>query len=59
MKTQKPRRVKVKLSRTVTERAIVLLDRDGCIEEIEAVHEELDSCDEEVLSVIEVLSVHP
>lgn len=46
------------MSRVVTEIAIVLLDKDGCIEEIENIAEELDSENEEVLSVIETLSVH-
>ena len=58
MSSPKPRKAKVKLSRIVTEVAIVTLDKDGCIEEVDDVHEELDSEDEEILSVIEVVSVH-
>lgn len=54
----KPRKAKVKLSRVVTEIAIVLLDKDGFIEEIEDIHEECSSENEEILSVIETLSVH-
>lgn len=54
----KPRRAKVKLTRTVEEIAIVLLDRDGCIEEIEEVHEVLDYWDVEPRDILSVLSVH-
>jgi hypothetical protein len=35
MSDEKPRRVKAKITRTVTEIAIVYLDRDGNIEEFE------------------------
>ena len=54
-----PRRVKAKITRTVTEVAIVLLDRDGNIEEVEEVHEELEIHDATVDSIHSVLSVHP
>lgn len=54
----KPRRVKAKITRTVTEIAMVLLDRDGNIEEVEEVHDELDMHESSVDSVITVLSVH-
>ena len=52
----KPRRAKVKLTRTVTEIAVVLLDRDGCVEEVEDICEELDFDDAEVHSVLSVMS---
>lgn len=55
----KPRRATVKLTRTVTEIAKVLLDRDGNIEEIEEVIEELDYDDCTVHGIRSVLSVHP
>lgn len=55
----KPRRAKVKLTRVVTEIAIVTLDRDGNIEEIEDIHEELDWCDADCLDIRSILSVHP
>jgi len=42
MSDQKPRRVKAKITRTVTEIAIVLLDNDGNIEEVEDTHEVID-----------------
>ena len=42
MPDQKPRRVKAKITRTVTEIAIVLLDNDGNIEEVEDAHEIID-----------------
>jgi len=57
--TAKPRRVKAKISRTVTEIAIVLLDKDGMIEEVEEVHEELDFYNAEVHSIHSILSIHP
>ncbi len=46
----KPRRAKVKLTRTVTEIALVLLDRDGNVEEYEETFDEL-------VDNIEVLSI--
>ena len=55
----KPRRVKAKIIRTVTEIAIVLLDKDGNVEEVEDVHEELDCDAIDVVSIRTVLSVHP
>jgi hypothetical protein len=55
----KPRRVIAKITRTVTEKAVVTLDRDGCIEEVEDIHEEFDWEDGEVLSTYSILSVHP
>lgn len=55
----KPRRAKVKLTRTVTGIAVVLLDRDGSVEEVEEVQEEFEWCDAEIHSVLTVLSVHP
>ena len=55
---RKPRRVTAKITRTVTEIALVLLDRDGCLEEIEEVREELESVDGIVQSIHTVLSVH-
>ena len=54
----KPRRVKAKITRTVTEIAIVLLDRNGEIEEIDEVHEELDCDDMELIEMHSILSVH-
>jgi len=42
MNDQKPRRVKAKITRAITEIAIVLLDNDGNIEEVEETHEILD-----------------
>ena len=54
----KTRRAKAKIIRTVTEIAIVMLDTSGQIEEIEEVLEELETDNEEVVSIITVLSVH-
>jgi len=55
----KPRRVKAKITRTVTEVAIVLLDRDGLVEEVEEVCDELDYDDIDLHDIRTVLSVHP
>jgi len=55
MSDQKPRRVKAKITRTVTEIAIVLLDNNGGIEEVEDVIDVLDYDDcivHEIRSVI-------
>ena len=54
----KPRRVKAKITRTVTEVAIVTLDRDGNVEEVEEVMEEFDYDVTEIHSIQTVLSVH-
>ena len=54
----KPRRVKALIYRTVTEVAIVLLDKHGNIEEFEETHEELFSDNEELIDIRSVLSVH-
>ena len=51
-----PRRVKAKITRTVTEIAIVLLDKNGDIEEVVEVLDELDSDDEEVLDMLNIIS---
>ena len=52
----KARKVKAKITRTVTEIAIVILDSDGHIESVEEVCEELDFCDAVVESVHSVIS---
>ena len=54
----KPKRVKAKITRTVTEIAIVTLDRDGNVEELEETHEELDYEVTEIHSIQSILSVH-
>lgn len=59
MSDAKPRRVKAKICRVVTEIAIVYLDKDGCVEEYEECHEELDVEVTDLLDIISVLSVHP
>lgn len=56
---RKPRRVKAKITRTVTELAIVTLDRNGNISEFVETIEELEHVDVmEVHSIREVLSYH-
>ncbi len=54
----KPRKAKVKLTRIVTEIATVILDRDGNVEEIDDICEELDYEVTEVHSIQSILSVH-
>jgi hypothetical protein len=60
MSDQKPRRVTAKVTRVVTEWAIVLLDRVGNVEEFEETLEELE-CGEvlELHSIRSIHSVHP
>ena len=58
MSNPSPRRVKAKISRTVVEVATVLLDRDGNVEEVEDVHDELDYDEIELYDIRTVLSVH-
>ena len=55
----KPRKVKAKITRTVTEIAIVYLDRDGNVEELEETHEELDYEVTDLHSIIAVITAHP
>jgi hypothetical protein len=59
MSDLKPRRVKAKISRVVTEVVIVLLDKDGDIEEVEEILDEYGSEEETIMSIRSVLSVHP
>lgn len=54
----KPRKAKVKLTRIVTEIAVVLLDREGNVEDVLDIYDELDSEVTEVHSIHSVLSVH-
>lgn len=55
----KPRVVKAKISRTVTEIATVILDRDGNIEEVQDIHEEIEWNDGDLLDIRTVLTTHP
>lgn len=50
----KPRRVKAKITRTITEIAIVLLDNNGDVEEVE---ETMDIHDYEVTEIHSIISV--
>lgn len=56
---EKPRVVKAKISRTVTEIATVVLDRDGNIEEIQDIHEEIEWENGELLDIRTVITTHP
>lgn len=59
MPKQKPLRVKAKITRTVTELAIVTLDRNGNLSEFVETIEELEHVDVmEVHSIRDVLSYH-
>ena len=55
----KPRKVKAKITRIVTEIATVYLNRDGTVDEYEECHEELESEVTEVHRILSILSVHP
>ena len=55
----KPRRVKAKITRTVTEVVICTLDLDGNVDEVEEIMEEIDYDDITVHGIRTVLSVHP
>lgn len=57
--TGKPRKVKAKITRIVTEIATVYLNRDGTVDEYEECHEELESEVTEVHRILSILSVHP
>lgn len=54
----KPKRVKAKITRTVTEIAIVTLNRDGQIEEVEEIHETVEFNESVLISTLAVLSTH-
>ena len=56
---EKPRLVKAKISRTVTEIATVILDRDGNIEEIQDIHEESEWDNGELQDIRTVITTHP
>jgi hypothetical protein len=56
MNTQKPRKVKAKITRVVTEVAIVYLDNDGAVEEFEETIDELDCEVTELHSIISVIT---
>jgi hypothetical protein len=55
---QYPRKVTAKITRTATAIAIVTLDRQGAVEEVVEILEELDTDDCEVQAILSVLSVH-
>lgn len=58
MKEPKPRKVKAKISRTVTEIATVYLDKDGNVEEVDEIHDEHFSEVTELHEIRAILSVH-
>lgn len=55
---EKPRRVKAKITRVVTEMAVVSLDRAGNIDELFETLEEIESDDYELIRIDSVLSYH-
>jgi hypothetical protein len=58
MSELKPKRVKARITRTVTEYATVTLDKHGAIDELLETHEELFSDDINLIDVRSVISVH-
>ena len=54
----KPRKVKAKITRVVTEIATIILASDGTVDEYEECYEEIDSEVTDVLEIITILSVH-
>lgn len=54
----KPRKVIAKITRVVTEKAIVFLNRDGSVDEYQECIDEIDSEVTEVHSIQHVFSVH-
>lgn len=55
----KPKLVKAKITRTVTEIAIVKLDKHGDVEEFQETYNELECEVTELHSILSVLSIHP
>jgi len=59
MSSNKPKRVVAKITRTVTEWAVVVLDRNGCVDEFEETIEELEHHEVlEIHSIRDVRSTH-
>ena len=58
MTEKKPKRVEAKITRTVTEWAIVSLDRNGDFDELIECIEEIDCDDIEILSIVDVQTYH-
>ena len=58
MSLPKVKRVKARITRTVTEYATVTLDKHGAVDELIEVHEELFSDDINLIDVRDVLSLH-
>ena len=57
--SQKPSQVTAKITRTVTEIVVCILDTDGNVEEVLDVMEEIDYDNIELHSIRSILSVHP
>ena len=55
----KPRRVKCKIIRIVTEIVYAILDKDGNVEKVEEVQDEQDYEVTELHSILSILSVYP
>ena len=54
----RPKKVRAKITRVVTEIATVYLDRGGCVDEYEECIEELDMEDIEVIEIRSVITSH-
>ena len=58
MDDQKPRRVRARITRVVTELAVVTLNRNGCLEEFIETLDEIETVEIELRSVDSVISYH-
>ena len=58
MDDQKPRRVRARITRVVTELAVVTLNRNGCLEEFIETLDEIETVEIELRSVDCVISYH-
>jgi hypothetical protein len=58
MSNDYPRKVKAKVTRTVTQMVICNLNKDGTIDEVLDIHDEIEIHDETVDNIVEVLNYH-
>jgi hypothetical protein len=54
----RPRIVKARITRTVTEIAIITLDRDGMVESVDDICDEIDYDNVEIVSIHSTMAVH-
>lgn len=58
MEIEKPRQVRARITRVVTELAVVKLDRGGSIEELIEVIEEIETVEIDLRSIDSVMNYH-